>query len=219
MSGAPSSPAFVGGRLTDLVGDGPAHILRRLCRQKPWPGAQPIPIGCDLGAELVRKLESVLAKYLKNPQQLPPARPTCKPSKKDRAFNTYPRGQKLDAIEYYTSRIRDLEVEIKEVRASVDKRNTMPFGFASYSEKPEGVFHLHKIYVQPAQQGLGLGQRLIGAVEEAARQAGGRVLELNVNRHNPAQAFYERQGFQQHREENIPIGPYWMNDFVMRKEL
>ena len=100
--------------------------------------------------------------------------------------------------------------------ASVDGQ---PAGFASYSEKPEGVFHLHKIYVQPAQQGLGLGQRLIGAVEEAARQAGGRVLELNVNRHNPAQAFYERQGFQQHREENIPIGPYWMNDFVMRKEL
>ncbi|KFA65945.1 hypothetical protein S40285_02386 [Stachybotrys chlorohalonatus IBT 40285] len=86
---------------------------------------------------MVRKLEQVLAKYLKNPQQLPPARPTCKPSKKDRAFSTYPRGQKLDAIEYYTSRIRDLEIEIKEVRASVDKRSTMPYGFASYSDISE----------------------------------------------------------------------------------
>ena len=85
----------------------------------------------------VRKLEKVLAKYLKNPQQLPPGRPTCSPSKKDRAYSTYPKGQKLDAIEYYTARIRQLEVEIKEVRASVDKRGTMPYGFASYAEIAE----------------------------------------------------------------------------------
>jgi hypothetical protein len=87
--------------------------------------------------QMVRNLEKVLAKYLKNPNQLPPARPTCRPSKKDRAYGTYPSGQKLDAIEYYTSRIRDLEVEIKEVRASVDRRSTMPYGFASYADIPE----------------------------------------------------------------------------------
>ena len=94
-----------------------------------------------------------------------------------------------------------------------------PAGFASFSEKPEGVFHLNKIYIVPAQQGAGLGQQLIGAVEGAVRTAGGRVLELNVNRHNPALRFYERQGFAQAREEDIAIGPYWMNDFVLRKEL
>lgn len=82
----------------------------------------------------VRKLEKVLAKYLKNPNQLPPGRPTCNPSKKDRAYSTYPKGQKIDAVEYYTARIRQLEVEIKEVRASVDKRGTMPYGFASYAD-------------------------------------------------------------------------------------
>jgi hypothetical protein len=82
----------------------------------------------------VRKLEKVLAKYLKKPDQLPAGRPTCRPSKKDRSYGTYPKGQKLDAIEYLTQRIRDLEVEIKEVRASVDKRSSMPYGFASYSD-------------------------------------------------------------------------------------
>ncbi|KAG5990554.1 hypothetical protein E4U43_004257 [Claviceps pusilla] len=82
----------------------------------------------------VRKLERVLAKYLKDPQNLPAARPTCKPSKKDRR---YPQGQKLDAIDYHTQRIRDLEFEIKEVRKSVDKRSTMPYGFASYSDIAE----------------------------------------------------------------------------------
>jgi hypothetical protein len=85
----------------------------------------------------VRKLESVLAKYLKNPQQLPPNRPTCKPSKKDRAYGTYAAGQKVDAIDYYTQRIRTLEEEIKSVRASVDRRSTMPYGFASYSDISE----------------------------------------------------------------------------------
>ncbi|TWU71777.1 hypothetical protein ED733_003091 [Metarhizium rileyi] len=85
----------------------------------------------------VRKLEKVLAKYLKDPQNLPAARPTCKASKKDRSFDTYPSGQRLDAIDYLTQRIRDLEVQIKEVRLSVDRRSTQPYGFASYSEIPE----------------------------------------------------------------------------------
>ena len=94
-----------------------------------------------------------------------------------------------------------------------------PSGFASFSEKPEGVYHLNKIYVLPSHQGQGLGQQLVQAVVEAVRQADGKALELNVNRHNPALAFYERQGFAQHREEDIAIGPYWMNDYVLRKEI
>jgi len=61
----------------------------------------------------------------------------CKPSKKDRSFDTYPPKQKVDAIAYYTQRIRQLEVEIKEVRASVDKRGSMPYGFASYTDISE----------------------------------------------------------------------------------
>lgn len=61
----------------------------------------------------------------------------CRPSKKDRSYGTYPKGQKVDAIEYYTQRIRDLEVHIKEVRASVDKRGSMPYGFASYADIAE----------------------------------------------------------------------------------
>ena len=79
--------------------------------------------------ENVRKLEEVLAKYLKNPNKLPPNRPTCTPSKKD---SSYIKGQKVDAIDYLSDRIRELEVKIREVRESVDQRNAMPYGFASY---------------------------------------------------------------------------------------
>ncbi|KAK0892668.1 hypothetical protein LTR91_017016 [Friedmanniomyces endolithicus] len=82
----------------------------------------------------VRGLEKVLAKYLKDPNKLPPKRPTCKVSQNDKA---YTKGQTVDAIEYLTSRIKELEVEIKEVRISVDKRNAMSYGFASYEAIPD----------------------------------------------------------------------------------
>ncbi|KAK5633154.1 hypothetical protein RRF57_008868 [Xylaria bambusicola] len=85
----------------------------------------------------VRKLEKVLAKYLKDPQNLPPARPQCYPSKKDPSYGTYPKGQKIDAIDYLTQRIRELELEIKEVRSTLDRRNTYSYGFASYDDISE----------------------------------------------------------------------------------
>ena len=99
-----------------------------------------------------------------------------------------------------------------------------PAGFASFSPlaaEDEGAagFKLHKIYGLPTKQGQGLGLHLIEAVENAARQAGGQFLDLNVNRYNPAIAFYERRGFGRHREVDVPIGPYFMNDYIMRKEL
>jgi hypothetical protein len=80
---------------------------------------------------MVRKLESVLAKYLKNPDRLPSTRPTITPSRKYRKNNGV---TKVDAIDYLTSRIRELEGEIMYVRESVDKRNPMPYGFASYEK-------------------------------------------------------------------------------------
>lgn len=79
--------------------------------------------------KMVRKLESVLSKYLKNPDKLPSTRPTIKPSRKYRQNNG---NEKVDAIDYLTDRITELEMEIKHVRESVDKRNAMPYGFASY---------------------------------------------------------------------------------------
>ena len=101
-----------------------------------------------------------------------------------------------------------------------------PAGFASFSPQPaeagaEGPtgFKLHKIYVLPTRQGQGLGQHLIEAVENAARTAGGHFLDLNVNRYNPAIAFYERRGFVRQREVDVPIGPYFMNDYILRKPL
>jgi hypothetical protein len=79
--------------------------------------------------QAVMDLEKVLAKYLRNPNKLPATRPLCKPSKKDPECNNK---EKVDAISYLTARIERLEARIKEVRESVDKRDALPYGFASY---------------------------------------------------------------------------------------
>jgi GNAT superfamily N-acetyltransferase len=68
-------------------------------------------------------------------------------------------------------------------------------------------------------QGSGYGRTLLTAVEKEVRQLGATTLELNVNRYNPAIRFYERCGYSQYKQEVLPMGEFWMNDFVMRKEL
>jgi len=76
--------------------------------------------------EVVRELESILAKYMKNPDRLPPNRPLMKPSGKYKGQTT---GGKVDAIDHLTDRIRRLENEINDIRERVDNRDPMSYGF------------------------------------------------------------------------------------------
>ncbi|PWJ58912.1 ribosomal protein S18 acetylase RimI-like enzyme [Dyadobacter jejuensis] len=92
-------------------------------------------------------------------------------------------------------------------------------GFASIGWVASHIYKLHKIYVLPSSQGTGAGKFLLQAAESYVIQKGGVCLNLNVNRHNKARGFYERMGYEIIREEDIPIGPYWMNDYVLTKVL
>ena len=96
-----------------------------------------------------------------------------------------------------------------------------PVAFAAYSPREENpeIYKLHKLYCLPETQGKGYGKILINEVIDRTIEAGKRILELNVNRHNKAKNFYEKMGFRVVYEEDILIGQYWMNDYVMRKEL
>lgn len=96
-----------------------------------------------------------------------------------------------------------------------------PEGFAAFAPREENpeVYKLHKLYCLPETQGRGYGRLLLEAVSRRVIAAGKHMLELNVNRFNRARSFYEKLGFEIAYEEDIPIGPYWMNDFVMRKRL
>ena len=90
-------------------------------------------------------------------------------------------------------------------------------GFVSYNtwkEKPS-AWKIHKLYVLPENHGSGYGRRLVNEVFDRGRNSGITTIALNVNRHNPALTFYEKLGFTVLREEDIPIGTYWMNDYVM----
>ena len=67
----------------------------------------------------------------------------------------------------------------------------------------------------PDNQGKGLGQMRLDAVIQRVRSRAD-TLELNVNRHNKALHFYERNHFKVIRTEDIDIGAgYYMNDYVM----
>ncbi|RWA07990.1 hypothetical protein EKO27_g7116 [Xylaria grammica] len=79
--------------------------------------------------EAIRELESILAKYLKNPDKLPAKRPRCKTQKGDPCYTEV---TKVDAIEYLISRIERLKADIVEARRSVDQQKTLSYGFASY---------------------------------------------------------------------------------------
>ena len=96
-----------------------------------------------------------------------------------------------------------------------------PVAFAAYSPREENpeVYKLHKLYCLPQTHGKGYEKVLINEVAQKTKDAGKKTLELNVNRHNNAKSFYEKMGFTIAYEEDIAIGKYWMNDYVMRKEL
>ncbi|KAJ5167978.1 uncharacterized protein N7482_003572 [Penicillium canariense] len=120
-------------RITDEVN--PTAALPRAAIGR---NVRDLPIIIKEHEENVRQLESVLAKYLKRPDHLPSKRPTMRPPRSQRS--KHPNGR-VDAIDYLTVRIRVLEEEIKHGRASIDRRNAMPYGFASW----ENIEHAHAV--------------------------------------------------------------------------
>lgn len=95
-------------------------------------------------------------------------------------------------------------------------------GFVGYEHRYKGhpVTRIHKIYVLPQTQGMGIGKMLVKHIESLARQNGSSVLSLNVNRFNKALGFYQKIGFEITGEEDIAIGHgYLMEDYNMEKPL
>ena len=99
----------------------------------------------------------------------------------------------------------------------------IPVGFAAYSPKNSAeptVYRLHKLYINPHQQGKGIGKILLNFIINDIKQGAATCIELNVNRHNKALGFYQQSGFVIVREEDIDIGNgYFMNDYIMCKQL
>lgn len=96
------------------------------------------------------------------------------------------------------------------------KENSEATGFIDVQMISATETKLHKIYVLPAMQGKGYGQLLINKAKAIAAAHHAETLILNVNRHNDALGFYQKNGFVIIEEKDIPIGNgYFMNDYIL----
>lgn len=128
-----------------------------------------------------------------------------------------------DQIEYMLNWMYNLNLLENQVDQGhlffVVEHEGKPAGFIGIEPNhPEkGITKIHKIYILPSMQGMGIGKKLIDHVIDLSVQSNISALLLNVNRFNNAVHFYKSQGFEILHEENIDIGNgYLMEDFVMR---
>lgn len=97
-----------------------------------------------------------------------------------------------------------------------------PVGYVSVRPDGTDCFHLEKIYVLPECQKAKCGVSLFRAAIDYVRSVHPApfVLELNVNRYNPALGFYRRMGMRIDREGDFDIGNgFYMNDYIMRLDV
>lgn len=78
---------------------------------------------------------------------------------------------------------------------------------------------LHKLYLKKSMRGNGYGSNMLSYIEDIVRKEKDTKLYLNVNRLNSTRGFYENYGFEVTQEIDIPIGSYFMEDFIMEKSI
>ncbi len=86
-------------------------------------------------------------------------------------------------------------------------------------EKETNAVKISKLYVLPSHQGRGIGKLLLNHIENECSHLNKKRMILNVNRHNPAKEFYLKVGFEIIKKVDIPLGDFWLNDYVMEKKL
>jgi ribosomal protein S18 acetylase RimI-like enzyme len=101
------------------------------------------------------------------------------------------------------------------------KRDKMDVAFAGYSieQRSQPVLKIHKLYVLPSEQGKGTGKTLTNFLSNLANDLNIPLVELNVNRANPALGFYQKMGFNIAETVDIPYHQFMLNDYVMRKSV
>ncbi len=105
-------------------------------------------------------------------------------------------------------------------RFSLAIRDGEAVGFVGFQPGPtRRIMRIEKLYVLSSEQGKGTGKSLIDHVAQQALASDIHCLELNVYRHNPARAFYEKVGFSIVSEIDIPYHGYVLMDYIMQKPL
>jgi diamine N-acetyltransferase len=101
--------------------------------------------------------------------------------------------------------------------------NNIPVGFASYefNYKSEAQFMIHKVYLLPQSQGLGIGKKIFTYLTELAKSSNQKRLRLKLfYKNDKARTFYQHHGFTIAGTETTDIGNgYIILDDVMIKEI
>ena len=94
-------------------------------------------------------------------------------------------------------------------------------GFASFGPYGEQTIKLHKLYLDVACHGKGIGSAALAEVERLSTAAGATAILLNVNKYNhKAIASYQRNSYKLSESVVNDIGNgFVMDDYVMKKTL
>jgi GNAT superfamily N-acetyltransferase len=91
-------------------------------------------------------------------------------------------------------------------------------GFFSINPGKDSICRLEKLYLLAEVKGKGIGKLMLLQAENLAAKSSSKM-QLNVNRFNPSIDFYLHQGYKIVNEVDISFGPFFLNDFVLEKEI
>lgn len=123
--------------------------------------------------------------------------------------------------ERYSTELLTTQIEQNLQTYLLAIEDDLAIGFASFSSTGSDytVYHLHKLYCLPSTKGKGHGKALLFEIIDRVKHLGAKRLELNVHRENPAKTFYDKMGFEITKTVDTPMGPYFLNDYIMVKQL
>ena len=119
---------------------------------------------------------------------------------------------------FYSKKVIEEQIENPINQFFVAMENNQILGYCHCFEK-NGQYYISKIYVHPTAQGKGIGKLLLNTIEKQANDFNFSTLALNVNRNNTAKDFYAKNGFIIVEELDIPLDKFWLNDYIMQKEI
>lgn len=115
------------------------------------------------------------------------------------------------------------QILAKEHNYILAEKDSQSLGFASYESNynSEPILMIHKLYILPVTQGLGIGTKFLNLLSEIAQVNKNNQLRLKVYFENiKAIDFYEKYGFKKITTETTDIGNnYNISDNLMGKKL
>lgn len=139
---------------------------------------------------------------------------------------TYSEMMSQEQIRYMIGKMYNTESLMQQIRDEntfflLAEGGMGPLGFMSYEVDPvlKNQVLLHKLYILPKAQGLGIGSELIKIVSEVAKDSGRELVKLRVHSKNSkAIEFYSRNGFVIESASIAELGEgFTALDYMMKK--